>query len=36
MFITINVGASANIKNTSCVQKKYNWNPATCSCKNDK
>ena len=35
MFITINAGASVNIKKRVC-KKIYNWNPATYSCKNGK
>ena len=36
MFITINVGASVNIKKHCVCKNIYNWNPATYSCKNGK
>ena len=36
MFITINAGASVNIKKHCVCKKIYNWNPATYSCKNGK
>ena len=34
--ISINVIVNANIWETSCVRKKYVWNPSTCTSKNGK
>ena len=36
MFITIDAGASVNIKKHCVCKKIYNWNPATYNCKNGK